>query len=78
MLQVHVTSITQLQESIKKTSGGINIPTRSKFYLQAQLEGVIAKCNSLKKEIEKLEGELGALSDPNFSLENFNFLTNIL
>ena len=35
--------------------------------LQAQLEGVIAERNSLKKEIEKLEGELGALSDPNFS-----------
>ena len=48
------------------------------FALQTQLEVVTTECNSLRKEIEKSEGELGALSDPNFSLENFSFLTNIL
>ena len=78
MLQVHVTSITQLQESIKRRQVELTSQQEASSALQAQLEGVIAKCNSLKKEIEKLEGELGALSDPNFSLENFNFLTNIL
>ena len=46
--------------------------------LQTQLEGVTAECNSLRKEIEKLECELGALSDLDFSPENFSFLTNIL
>ena len=45
---------------------------------QSQLEGITAEHISLKKEIEKLEGELRALSDPDFSLENFNSLTNIL
>ena len=45
--------------------------------LQTQL-GVTVEYNSLRKEIEKLEGKLGALSDPDFSLENFTFLTNIL
>ena len=46
--------------------------------LQAQIEGVTVEHSSLRKEIEKLEGELEALSDPDFSLENFSFLTNIL
>ena len=48
------------------------------FALQAQIEGVTTEHSSLRKEIEKLEGELEALSDPDFSLENFGFLTNIL
>ena len=48
------------------------------FALQTQLEGVTVEHNSLKKEIEKLGGKLGALSDPDFSIENFSFLTNIL
>ena len=46
--------------------------------LQTQLEGVTAEWSSLRKEIEKLEGELGALSHPNFSLENISSLTNII
>ena len=46
--------------------------------LQTQLEGVTVEHNSLKKEIEKLEGELEALSDPDFSLENIISLTNIV
>ena len=45
--------------------------------LQTQIEGVTAEHNSLKKENEKLEGELGALSDSDFFLENFSSLTNI-
>ena len=48
------------------------------FSLQTQLEGVIVERNSLNKEIEKLEGKLRALSDPDFSLENFSSLTNII
>ena len=48
------------------------------FAFQAQLEGVIAEHNSLRKKIEKLEGELGALSHPDFSFENISYLTNII
>ena len=48
------------------------------FALQAQLEGVIAERNSLRKEVEKLESKLGALSDPDFSLKNISSLTNII
>ena len=46
--------------------------------LQTQLEGVIVERNSLRQEIEKLEGEPRALSNPDFSLENFSYLTNII
>ena len=46
--------------------------------LQTQLEGVTAERNSLRQDIEKLEGEPGALSNPDFTLENFHFLTNII
>ena len=46
--------------------------------LQTQLEGLTAKRNSLRKEVEMLEGKLGALSSPEFSLENISSLTNII
>ena len=77
-LQVRVTSITQLQESINKLLVEITSQQEASSAFQAQLEGVTIEPNSLKKDIEKLEGELGALSDPDFSLENFSFLTNII
>ena len=77
-LQVHVTSIIQLQESIKRLQVELTSQQEASSTLQTQLEGVTTKCNPLKKKIEKLESELGALSNPDFSLENFSFLTNIL
>jgi len=46
--------------------------------LQAQLEGVTVECSSLRKELEKLEGKLGALTHPDFSFENISSLTNII
>ena len=76
-LQVRVTSITQLQESIKRLQVELTSQQEISSALQAQLKGVTAERNSLKKEIEKLKGDLGALSDLDFSLENFSFLTNI-
>jgi len=75
---VRVTSITQLQESIKRLQVELTSQQEVSSALQFQIEGFIAERNSLKKEIEKLEGELGALSDPKFSLENFSSLTSIL
>ena len=77
-LQVHAASITQLQESINRLQVEITFQQEASSTLQTQLEGVTAEQNSLRKEIKKLESELGTLSDPNFSLENFSFLTNIL
>jgi len=46
--------------------------------LQTQLEGVVVKQNSLDKEIEKLEAELGALRHPYFSLKNISALKDII
>ena len=74
---MRVTSITQLQESIKRLQVELTSQQEISSALQAQLKGVTAERNSLKKEIEKLKGDLGALSDLDFSLENFSFLTNI-
>ena len=76
-LQVRVTSITQLQESIKRLQVELTPQQEASSTFQTQIEGVTAEHNSLKKEIEKLEGELGALSYPDFFLENFSSLTNI-
>ena len=76
-LQVRVTSITQLQESIKRLQVELTPQQEASSTLQTQIEGVTAEHNSLKKENEKLEGELGALSDSDFFLENFSSLTNI-
>ena len=76
-LQARVTSITQLQESIKRLQVELTPQQEASSTLQTQIEGVTAEHNSLKKEIEKLEGELGALSDSDFFLENFSSLTNI-
>ena len=77
-LQVRATLITQLQESIKRLQVELSPQQEASFALQAQIEGVTVEHSSLRKEIEKLEDELGALSDLEFSLENFSFLTNIL
>ena len=78
MLQVHVTSITQLLESINKLQVELSSQQEASPALQTQIEGVIIECKSLREEIEKLESKLGALSYLDFSLENFSFLTNIL
>ena len=77
-LQVRAALITQLQESIKRLQVELSPQQEASFALQAQIEGVTVEHSSLRKEIEKLEDELGALSDSEFSLENFSFLTNIL
>nr|XP_023929858.1 ubiquitin carboxyl-terminal hydrolase 12-like isoform X3 [Quercus suber] len=77
-LEVHGTSITQLQESINRLKVELTSKQEANSALQAQLEGVTAERSSLRKEIEKLEGELGALSHPDFSFENISSLTNII
>ena len=77
-LEVHGTSITQLQESINRLKVELSSKQEVNSALQAQLEGVTAEHSSLRKEIEKLEGELGALSHPDFSFENISSLTNII
>ncbi|KAL4599353.1 hypothetical protein ACB092_11G120600 [Castanea dentata] len=70
-LEVHGTSIAQLQVELASKQ-------EVSSALQAQLEDVTVERSSLRKEIEKLEGELGALSHPDFSFENIGFLTNII
>ena len=77
-LQVRSTSITQLQEFINKLQAKLTSQQEASSSIQTQLEGVIVERNSLRKEIEKLEGELGALSHLDFSLENISSLTNII
>ena len=77
-LEVHGTSITQLQESINRHQVELTSKQEVSFAFQAQLEGVIAEHSSLRKKIEKLEGELGALSHLDFSFENINSLINII
>ncbi|XP_030962283.1 ubiquitin carboxyl-terminal hydrolase 12-like isoform X1 [Quercus lobata] len=77
-LEVHGTSITQLQESINRLKVELTSKQEVNSALQAQLEGVTAERSYLRKEIEKLEGELGALSHPDFSFENISSLTNII
>ena len=71
-------SITKPQESIKRLQVELSFEQEASSAHQTQIEGVTTECSSLRKEIEKLECELGALSNPDFSLENFSFLTNIL
>ncbi|KAK4593532.1 hypothetical protein RGQ29_017589 [Quercus rubra] len=77
-LEVYGTSITQLQESINRLKVELTSKQEVNSALQAQLEGVTAERSSLRKEIEKLEGELGALSHPDFSFQNISSLTNII
>ena len=72
------TLITQLQESIKRLQVELTSKQEASSILQAQLEGVTAKCSSLRQKIEKLEGKLGALSHLDFSFENISSLTNII
>ena len=76
-LEVHGTSITQLQESIYRLQVELTSKKGANSAFQAQLKGVTAERNSLRQEIE-LEGELGALSHPDFSFENISSLTNII
>ena len=77
-LEVHSASITQLQDFIKKIQVELTSQQEASSVLQTQLEGVTTERNSLRKEIKKLEGELGDLSDPDFSLESISSLTNII
>ena len=77
-LEVHSALITQLQDFIKKIQVELTSQQEASSVLQIQLEGVTIERNSLRKEIEKLEGELGDLSDPDFSLECISSLTNII
>ncbi|KAK7822415.1 hypothetical protein CFP56_036513 [Quercus suber] len=77
-LKSRVTALRDLKkESIKRLHVELTSQQEANYALQAQIKGVIAERNSLKKEIGK-KGELGALSDPNFPLENFSSLPNIL
>ena len=77
-IKAHNTSITQLQESITKLQEDLLSKQKASSAIQTQLEGAAAEQSSLDKEIEKLEGELGALSHPNFSLENISALADII
>nr|POE96638.1 hypothetical protein CFP56_62990 [Quercus suber] len=71
-------SLSSLHELRAKENSCINKAKEAESALQAQLEGVTAERYSLRKEVEKLEGELGALSNLDFSLENISSLTNII
>ena len=73
-----IASITQLQEFITKLQRDLSFTQEDYSVLQTQLEGVKAEHDSFDEEIKKLESELGALSHPDFSLENINSLTNII
>ena len=77
-IEAHSTSITQLQESIVKLQEELSSKQEANSTLQTQLEGVSAEQSFLDKEIEKLEGELGALSHPDFSLNNTSTLTYMI
>ena len=78
IIDLHNTLITQLQESLAKLQEDLSSKPEASSAPQTQLEGVAAEQSSLDKEIEKLEGELGALSHPNFSLENISALADII
>lgn len=72
------TLITQLQESKAKLQEDLSSKQEASFSLQTQLEGVAVEQRSLDKEIEKFEGELGALSHLDFSLENISTVADII
>ena len=74
----HITSITQLQESITKLQKDLLSKQEASSALQTQLKSFEIEQGSLNKEIENLEGELGALSHPNFSLQNINVVIDII
>ena len=77
-MKARITAITQLQESITKIQGDLLSAQEDYSVLQTQLEGIKVEHDSFDEEIKKLESELGALSHPDFSLENINSLTNII
>lgn len=77
-IKAHIILVTQLHESVSKLKEDFSSKLEAGSTLNTQLKGVEEEHGSLNKEIEKLEGKLGAQSHLDFSLENVNALIDII